>query len=643
MNADHTPTPQQRFDLAFKAHQGGDLGTARRLYLELLEQIPRARHLLGVLSYQEGDSAGALVLLDEAVSRTPDDPAINRHRGAVLLAMGRHDEAARAFDQALALEPDHAETRFNLGLTERQRGHYEQAVALLRGAVAGLGNQVLATYELGLALHLAGRCDDAVACYRRTLALDTGHAAAWTNLGVLLAQGGDLDGAVAAYSQALHLEPESVSALNNLGSALMDQGALEEAASCLERVIRLDSRAVEAWTNLGTVRQRQGCPEAAITALRTALQIEPLCEAAHDNLAECLREVGRGDECLASTLAAVTALPGHWRAHLLLGHELKRSGDLNSAVAAYRQAVNLSKTETEAEANYHLGSTLAMVGTTAEAVERLVQASIGQPGTPLYARALAAALLRRGDGTGAVAACDRALTVDRFDQEALAYRALGLRMAGADGAADALTDPDAWITITTLPPIPGYDDPADFNQALAADLLALPSRRWQPAYQSIRGGTQTGNNIFVEPVATIQALHHAIDTTVRAYVDSLTDDPSHPFLAGRPRRFGYRGWSVVLDDQGYHVPHIHPEGWLSGAYYVQVPTFDTSDDSFAGCIEFGPPWADLPFAHPPLARRVPPMAGRLVLFPSYFWHGVRAFRSTGQRVTVAFDLLPLER
>ena len=38
--------------------------------------------------------------------------------------------------------------------------------------------------------------------------------------------------------------------------------------------------------------------------------------------------------------------------------------------------------------------------------------------------------------------------------------------------------------------------------------------------------------------------------------------------------------------------------------------------------------------------RVKPEPGKLVLFPSYMWHGVEPFESDAPRLTVAFDALP---
>jgi hypothetical protein len=38
---------------------------------------------------------------------------------------------------------------------------------------------------------------------------------------------------------------------------------------------------------------------------------------------------------------------------------------------------------------------------------------------------------------------------------------------------------------------------------------------------------------------------------------------------------------------------------------------------------------------------VQPRAGRLVLFPSYMWHGTNPIHGSAARTTIAFDALPL--
>jgi hypothetical protein len=41
-----------------------------------------------------------------------------------------------------------------------------------------------------------------------------------------------------------------------------------------------------------------------------------------------------------------------------------------------------------------------------------------------------------------------------------------------------------------------------------------------------------------------------------------------------------------------------------------------------------------------VARYVQPHPGRLVLFPSYFWHGTVPIQGPDARLTIAFDAVP---
>jgi hypothetical protein len=42
----------------------------------------------------------------------------------------------------------------------------------------------------------------------------------------------------------------------------------------------------------------------------------------------------------------------------------------------------------------------------------------------------------------------------------------------------------------------------------------------------------------------------------------------------------------------------------------------------------------------PATRAVEPREGRLVIFPSYFYHRTRPFDCIGARISIAFDAVP---
>jgi hypothetical protein len=101
-------------------------------------------------------------------------------------------------------------------------------------------------------------------------------------------------------------------------------------------------------------------------------------------------------------------------------------------------------------------------------------------------------------------------------------------------------------------------------------------------------------------------------------------------------------WSVRLRSGGFHISHIHHSGWISSALYIALPDEVAAlpdDTAGPGALTFGVPDETLGLELTP--RRIePPRVGRLVIFPSYFWHGTLPFESEQPRMTVAFDALP---
>ncbi len=98
-------------------------------------------------------------------------------------------------------------------------------------------------------------------------------------------------------------------------------------------------------------------------------------------------------------------------------------------------------------------------------------------------------------------------------------------------------------------------------------------------------------------------------------------------------------WSVRLSGSGFHVNHIHPDGWMSSCYYVAVPEAVEDETAKQGWIKFGEPAINIALKDA-IRRTIRPAPGRLVLFPSYTWHGTVPFHDGAARTTIAFDVVP---
>lgn len=172
---------------------------------------------------------------------------------------------------------------------------------------------------------------------------------------------------------------------------------------------------------------------------------------------------------------------------------------------------------------------------------------------------------------------------------------------------------------------------------LTPTLRHLHNLRGQPLAQSVRGGTQTDGNLFQRIEPEIVVLREAVRGAVAQHIRTLPDlDPHHPLSRGRPSRISFSGaWSIRLQAGGHHANHFHSMGWLSSALYILLPP-DLGAGDHAGWLTLGEPQAQLGIDLPP-RRMIEPKPGRLVLFPSWMWHGTRPF-GKGERITVAFDV-----
>ena len=72
---------------------------------------------------------------------------------------------------------------------------------------------------------------------------------------------------------------------------------------------------------------------------------------------------------------------------------------------------------------------------------------------------------------------------------------------------------------------------------------------------------------------------------------------------------------------------------------MAVPDAAKDEQARQGWIKFGESSFDVALKNP-VRRAIQPAAGKLVLFPSYMWHGTVPFHDTAARTTIAFDVVP---
>lgn len=180
------------------------------------------------------------------------------------------------------------------------------------------------------------------------------------------------------------------------------------------------------------------------------------------------------------------------------------------------------------------------------------------------------------------------------------------------------------------------DKQTGLRNTLIKSLNSLHSDNTEPIDQTLHKGTQTPGNLFEYQDHHIQTFFELVKLTIEQYI--YRNKNIHPILRTfkNPEFKITSAWSVKLRSEGFHNNHIHPMGVLSCVYYVELPKEMDTDQGKAGWLKFGEHNIrpgninDLTF--------IEPKQDRLVIFPSYFWHGTVPFKSNNSRLTIAFDI-----
>ncbi|MDA0997964.1 MAG: tetratricopeptide repeat protein [Proteobacteria bacterium] len=458
------------------------------------------------------------------------------------------------------------------------------------------------------------------------------------NLGNVLADLGDVAPALAAYdaADAIGKSPEPAF---NAGLMLMRQGRLADAKERFRRAVAIAPHpgAALAGADILRLEGRLADARAALVAIVTARPGDPV---GHVNLAAVCQELGDLDAGREHAEEACRLAPGMHEAQFNLGAVLLAADDNAAAAERFRRVLGLHPGHAAAALN--LGEASLGIGNTDTAAQAYRRALEIDPGFAKAAVAVADLDLAANDPTAALGAIERFLATNPAQPLALAFKAALLREIGDDNAALELLGLDDMLTCIDVEAPAGYADVGEFNDALAAHVLAHPTLTPSPESHATRSGRHSGE-LLAEPMGPIAELADIIRTAAADYIDRLSDD-RHPFRAGRPTggvtSMRLSVWGVVMHQDGHQVPHIHPAAWLSGVYYPRVPGDVAADDpGHTGWIEFGRPPEDYHLKRAPDVRLHCPRGGRMFLFPSYLYHRTVPLDIDSERISIAFDLM----
>lgn len=610
---------------ALQALKDGQLQEAQRRLEAILARAPGepdALQLLGMVYKRLGDQASAIACLQASIAARPEQPNVLNNLGNLL----RHSDGPAAeacFLKAIALVPGYGDAHANLGSLLLSRGLDEQAHDVLLKATQ----------------------------------LSPGLATAWDGLSVAALRLGKIDIAINAARNAARLAPSSGIVLGHLGEALLAGDLYEEAIQALQGATQHLPDIAAIWETLGHACRYAGRSQDAKASYERALLLDPTLLDAHRNLSQLLwtsaGPQSAPDLYLAGYRAAIARAPADGNLRAAQINAMLQAGDTDAADLEIKQATALG---IGVPGSNQFAARVAIARQDPEAALVALEGLLPdflQPSAAEKVKALpeTASVALVSLGTSALLMVNKLKMAEALleaglarypgDQSLLARLATCWQMQG-DVRAQWLCGFEKLVRSVQIVPPDGMTT-ASFNAMLAERLRAAHTDRHHPPDQTLRGGTQTFGKLFEttkDPL--IGELGRRLKSAVDEFVSLLPEDPGHPFLSRRKAAVRFAGsWSARLRPGGFHTNHLHPEGWISSAYYVDVPEVASDQSLKEGWFSLGESDLRLGGGDQP-QRMIQPKVGSLVLFPSYVWHGTIPFSGSAERLTVAFDVVPVD-
>lgn len=327
----------------------GDVAGAIALLKEALQLDPqnaRAYHVMAMIDFNAGRLDEARDGIIKAGMYDNEDPDLHANCSAIMNICDRPMEAEAAARHALELSPDMAEAHCNLGVALEAQGKYsdarEELAAAIRlkpgypEALISLGNL---DYRMGDYVASAEAFADAVRAW-------PGNAMARTNLAIVLRHLGELDSAEQQCMEAIAHDQSYAEAHNALGNVKLQLGDLPGAIRAFSDAVARRASYPEARANLAGAYFKAGDYKNAEDTYVDLLEShDTFAEAAH-GLGVVLLAQGKVEDAERRFRRAVELRPAFGEAWMNIA-DAKRADIDVADLETIRSKANDSRTPTE--------------------------------------------------------------------------------------------------------------------------------------------------------------------------------------------------------------------------------------------------------------------------------------------------------
>jgi Flp pilus assembly protein TadD len=267
----------------------------------------------------------------------PDNINVLGLLGAVLLKLGKGDEARPILEKTIDLEPRFAKPHEDLGMLCLHEGTPDIAVQHFEEAIRLDGNQAGAYAGLAEALRRLGEAEAARAARDQYVKLSP-VAQALANVRNLIAAGHS-EQAEEICDELSQRYPANIEILRVQAGIAASDGRDFIAEGLFKRIIQLSANDPRARNDLARFLGERNRFAEGVEVLKTAVALDPSAVFSRLLLGDFLSILGRSAEALETYDQALQKDPDNAPGLMGRGHILRTQGQLDEAIIAYESAI----------------------------------------------------------------------------------------------------------------------------------------------------------------------------------------------------------------------------------------------------------------------------------------------------------------
>ena len=550
----------------------------------------KLKKMISAYSRAEYDAAEAHAR--ELLKIFPDLVVCWKVLGSTLKKSGKLDQALEANENAISLSPGDFETHYNAGNTLRELKRPDRALQEYSLAISLNPKYPEAHYNKGVTFEDLSRPIDAKISYLSAICLEPNHVSARLNLANIYCGNNDHYEAEAEYRKIIKIVPNHVIAYARLADTLQKLNRHSESENTYRRAIKLDPNNAPILNNLAQLLHEAGKFKESLVFYRNAISIDSTNDKIHVNLGLLAYDRGQRSEALASFRKALEINPNNQLARHRIGVVLYDEQHYSSALEYF----SLSKFR---ESHGYALRCFLELNKSKELFSQLQNLE-----NKIEISAISGSVIARAN--------------QRFGYEVFN---------------PFVNKPFEYIHHKELI---NTDSFCNTLVKFASEILTDESTEFRQGGLLVNSEQTTGN-LLRGHTSRSREVMGLINREIEFYKEKYKRS-EEGFFTNWPEKTKLTGWLLNMHTGGKIKPHMHENGWLSGAIYINVPkNLSSNAGNFVVMIDDEKSLVKNCGKNETFVEVV---TGSLVLFPSSLLHYTIPFNSSDTRTVLAFDLLP---